>query len=45
VVDEIFDVPRACVNSARTVHSNCVVFHKMQIDDENVRVPLLKMKL
>jgi len=44
-VDEIFDVPKVCVNGAKTVCVNGAVYHKMQVDDENTTVPLLKMKL
>jgi len=45
VADEIFDVPMASVNGARTMHSNGVVFHKMIVNDENVTVPLPSLAL
>ena len=44
-VDDIFDVPKVGVNGAKSLYKNGAVYHKMQLEDDNVTVPILKMKL
>jgi len=43
--EEIFDVPKAGPNGARSMRHNGAVFHKMYENDETVTVPTMKMKL
>jgi len=43
--DQVFDVPSAVCNNAKSKQKNGAMFHKIYVGDEAVTVPILRMKL
>jgi len=43
--DQLFDIPSAICNNAKSTQKNGATFHKIYVQDEAITVPLIKMKL
>jgi len=43
--DQLFDIPSAICNNAKSTQKNGAIFHKIYVQDEAITVPLIKMKL
>jgi len=43
--DQLFDIPIAVCNNAKSTQKNGATFHKIYVEDDAITVPLIKMKL